>query len=84
MVADVFVLAEIHSAVGHTMAFFQNPHVLGWEDAVGKTLSRLVARLRKVGYKLFGIDRDFQQAVQLFRRGGQRYVQVSVVELLHQ
>ena len=34
VIADVLVLAEIHSAVGHTMTFFQYPHLFGreWTD----------------------------------------------------
>ena len=58
VVADVFVLAEIHSAVGHTMTFFQNPHLFGREGAVGDATFGLVACFRKVGHELLGIDRN--------------------------
>ena len=59
VIADVFVLAKIHSAVGHTMTFFQYPHLFGREGTVGDTAFGLVACFRKVGHELLGIDRNF-------------------------
>ena len=49
VIADVLVFAEIHSAVGHTMTFFQYPHLFGREGTVGDTAFAIIVEHRCEG-----------------------------------
>lgn len=83
VIADVFVLAEVHTTVGHAVSFFQYPHLFWRQSTVGKAIFGLVALFRKVGYKLFGIDWYFQNtSVRFFRGGAEGHVQVAVFQTL--
>ena len=49
VIADVLVFAEIHSAVGYTMTFFQNPHLFGRKGTVGDTAFAITVEHRCEG-----------------------------------
>lgn len=85
VIADVFVLAEVHTTVGHAVSFFQYPHLFRRQGTVGEAVLDLVALFGKVGHELFGVDRYFQNAGIWFLRGGaEGHVQVAVLEFLQQ
>lgn len=85
VIADVFVLAEVHTTMGHAVSFFQYPHLFRRQGTVGEAVLDLVALFGKVGHELFGVDRYFQNAGIWFLRGGaEGHVQVAVLEFLQQ